>query len=184
MMSGRPNGRASGSRSRESWQACAPTARKPLVCCLVSSCIQIRMHGLARQGANRSDSRSYREAKPGHRQSLRTVCAWRGAGPLCPARPAIIAKFHCLRRECPGTGGQPFISPPPKIYFQYVNPQYTDCVFCGHSLISKNSRRGEFAGGRAHAQRKGSGSASPVSPFNHQNWHGYCLLDIQRSNKP
>src|SRR5690606_15446273 len=30
--------------------------KRPLVCCLVSSCIQMRMHGLARQGANRSDS--------------------------------------------------------------------------------------------------------------------------------
>ena len=28
------------------------------------------------------------DAEPGHKQSLRTVCAWRRAGPLRPARPA------------------------------------------------------------------------------------------------
>ncbi|MFM2448374.1 MAG: hypothetical protein RIS44_824 [Pseudomonadota bacterium] len=34
------------------------------------------------EGANHSDTAWYREAKPGHKQSLRTACAWRGAGPL------------------------------------------------------------------------------------------------------
>jgi len=39
------------------------------------------MHSFARLGANRSHSRSYGEAEPGREQSLRTVRAWRGAGP-------------------------------------------------------------------------------------------------------
>ena len=33
-------------------------------------------------GANRSDTRRYREAEPGHGQPLRAARAWRGAGPV------------------------------------------------------------------------------------------------------
>ena len=39
------------------------------------------MDSFVRLGANRSDTLWYREAEPGHPQSLRTVDAWRGAGP-------------------------------------------------------------------------------------------------------
>ena len=54
-------------------------------CCVVSHALQhLRkpMDLLSWLGANRSDTRRYREAEPGHPQSLRTVGAWRGAGPL------------------------------------------------------------------------------------------------------
>ena len=40
------------------------------------------MDSFARLGADRSHSFSYGEAEPGHPQSLRTVGAWRGAGPM------------------------------------------------------------------------------------------------------
>ena len=47
----------------------------------------------SRRGANRSDTCRYREAKPGHKQSLRTVCAWRGA------RPQALRGLQDLQRH-------------------------------------------------------------------------------------